>query len=64
MVDYATVQLRAETKRLLHGPRRPGESYDAVIRRKLQGAASAQESAFLDELYAALGDRRSLRPLK
>lgn len=63
MPAYATLQLHAATKRQLNAARRPGESYDAVIRRKLEEARRAGEQEFFDELYAALGDRRKLKPL-
>ena len=64
MVDYATVQVKASTKRLLEKEKRPGESFDATIRRKLKEAELAEELAFLREVNSILSDRKSMKPLK
>jgi hypothetical protein len=64
MVEYATIQVRKGTKKLLEAARQPGETFDAVLRRKLEEAQAHAEKAFFDEMYAALADRKSLKPLR
>jgi hypothetical protein len=64
MADYATIQVRPATKRLLEAAKEPGESFDAVVRRKLKEAERANEEAFLREVNRLLGDRKALRPLR
>lgn len=64
MVEFATIQVRKETKRLLEQARAPGETFDQVLRRKLDEAEAQGTKAFFDEMYAALGDRKSLKPLR
>ncbi len=50
MVEYATVQLHAQTKARLAQLRQPGESFDAAVQRLLDTVVSAQETEFLAEL--------------
>lgn len=64
MVDYATIQVRKETKRLLEKAKQPGETFDAVVRRALAEAEEHVRQEFFDEMYAALADRKSLKPLR
>lgn len=64
VADYATIQVRRKTKRLLEESRRPGETFDAVVLRKLREAEAEAEREFFDELYAMLEDRKSLKPLR
>ena len=64
MVDYATIQVRAATKRLLERAKEPGESFDAAIRRKLKEAEAAAELDFLREVNALLSNRKSMKPLR
>ena len=64
MVEYATIQVRKETKRLLEKARQPGETFDQVLRRKLDEAEAQATKAFFDEMYAALADRKNLKPLR
>jgi hypothetical protein len=64
MVEYATIQVRKDTKRLLEKARQPGETFDALVRRKLDEAEARAEKEFFDEMYAALADRKSLKPLR
>ena len=64
MVEYATLQVRATTKRLLEKAKAPGESFDAMIRRKLKEAERAEETAFLREVNALLADRKAMKPLR
>ncbi len=64
MVDYATIQLKTSTKRLLESEKRPGESFDATIRRKLKEAELAEETRFLREVNALLSDRKAMKPLR
>lgn len=64
MADYATIQVKAKTKKLLESAKAPGESFDDLIRRKLTEAQAANELAFLREVNALLGDRKSMKPLR
>lgn len=64
MVDYATIQVRRETKRLLEKARLPGETFDALVRRTLEQAQLAADKAFFDEMYAILDDRKAMKPLR
>ena len=64
MAEYATVQVKPATKRLLEAAKEGGETFDAVIRRKLKEAERANEDAFLRELNAELADRKSWKPLR
>ena len=64
MVDYATIQVRRDTKRLLEKARLPGETFDQVLRRTLEQAQLAADKAFFDEMYAILDDRKSMKPLR
>jgi hypothetical protein len=62
MADYATIQVRKETKKLLEQARLPGETFDAVVRRTLAEAEDKLRRDFFDEMYAALD--KPLRPLR
>lgn len=64
MVEYATIQVRRQTKALLEKAREPGETFDAMIRRKLKEAETVQELEFLREVNRLLGDRKAMRPLR
>lgn len=64
MVEYATIQVRRETKRLLEAARHPGETFDAVLLRKLKEAEAQAERAFFDEIHALLNDRKSMKALR
>lgn len=64
MADYATIQVRKATKRLLEDARRPGETFDAAIRRKLKEADAAAELDFLREVNRLLADRKAMKPLR
>ncbi|HLF16894.1 MAG TPA: hypothetical protein VI796_05635 [Candidatus Thermoplasmatota archaeon] len=64
MVEYATIQVRKGTKKLLEEARLPGETFDTVLRRKLAEAAAEEERAFLEEAYALIADRKALKPLR
>lgn len=64
MGDYATIQVRKGTKKLLEASRLPGESFDAAIRRKLKEADAAAELDFLREVNRLLGDRKAFKPLR
>lgn len=64
MVDYATIQVKAKTKKLLEKAKAPGESFDDLIRRKLTEAEAANELAFLREVNALLKDRKNMRSLR
>jgi hypothetical protein len=64
MVEYATIQVRRETKKKLEQARRPGETFDAVLRRTLKEAEAQAERAFFDEMHAILDDRKSMKPLR
>lgn len=64
MVEYATIQVKARTKKLLENAKAPGESFDELIRRKLTEAEAANELAFLREVNALLGDRKAMKPLR
>lgn len=64
MVEYATIQVRRDTKKLLEESREPGESFDAAIRRKLAEAESAKTTEFLREVNRQLADRKSMKPLR
>lgn len=64
MVEYATIQVRVGTKRLLEAAREPGESFDAAIRRKLKEAQEANELRFLRDVNDILADRKSMKPLR
>lgn len=64
MPEYATIQVRRATKRLLEEAKEPGESYDEVVRRKLKEAEAAAELAFLREVNRLLSDRKSMKPLR
>ncbi len=63
MADYATIQVRRATKRLLEAARKPGETFDAVVKRTLKQAQAEAEREFFDEMHAILNDRKSMRPL-
>ena len=64
MVEYATLQVKQATKRLLEKAKLPGETFDAVVRRKLKEAEGAEELAFLREVNTLLSDRKSMKPLR
>lgn len=64
MVDYATIQVRVATKRLLEKAKAPGESFDTMIRRKLKDAEAAEQLDFLREVNALLADRKSMKRLR
>lgn len=64
MVDYATIQVRRETKRLLEEAKRPGESFDRTIRRTLKESEAAQAQDFLRDVNRILSDRKSMKPLR
>jgi len=64
MADYATIQVRRTTKRLLEKAKAPGESFDAAIRRKLKEADESAELDFLREVNRLLADRKSMKPLR
>lgn len=64
MADYATIQVKRDTKRLLEAARRPGETFDAVLRRTLKQAQAEAERTFFDEIDAMLADRKSFKPLR
>lgn len=64
MGDYATIQVRRGTKKLLEQARLPGESFDAAIRRKLREAEGAAELDFLREVNRLLADRKAMKPLR
>ena len=64
MADYATIQVRRDTKRLLEKARLPGETFDAVVRRTLTLAQDAADKSFFDEMYAILDDRKAMKPLR
>lgn len=64
MADYATIQVRPATKRMLEAVREPGESFDAALRRTLKEAQGANELEFLREVNRLLGDRKAMRPLR
>jgi hypothetical protein len=64
MVEYATLQIKQATKRLLEKAKLPGETFDELVRRKLKEAESAEETAFLREVNSLLADRRSMKPLR
>lgn len=64
MVDYASIQVRRATKRLLEEARNPGETFDAAIRRKLKEAERVNEAEFLREVNRLLGDRKAMKPLR
>lgn len=64
MVDYSTIQVRKETKKLLEESREPGESFDAAIRRKLKEAEAAKTKEFLREVNLQLADRKAMKPLR
>lgn len=64
MVEYATIQVRKDTKRLLEKAKQPGETFDEVVRRTLGQAQAEAERAFFDEMHAILNDRKSMKPLR
>lgn len=64
MADYATIQVKRSTKKLLEAARQPGETFDAVVRRTLKQAQAEAERAFFDELDAIFADRASFKPLR
>lgn len=64
MVEYATIQVRKATKKLLEKAKAPGETFDDMIRRKLKEAEKAEETAFLREVNALLADRKSMKALR
>lgn len=64
MVEYSTIQLRKETKKLLEESREPGESFDAAIRRKLKEAEAGKAKEFLREVNRQLADRKAMKPLR
>lgn len=64
MVDYATIQVRRATKKLLEEARNPGETFDAAIRRKLKEAEKVEEVEFLREVNRLLSDRKAMKPLR
>ena len=64
MVEYATIQVRRETKRLLEEAKRPGESFDRAIRRTLKESEAAQAQEFLRDVNRILSDRKSMKPLR
>lgn len=64
MVEYASIQVSRATKKRLEDAKRPGETFDAMIRRKLKEAEKAEQTAFLREVNKLLGDRKAMRPLR
>lgn len=64
MADYATIQVLRTTKTKLEKAKRPGETFDAVVRRTLKEAEAQAERAFFDELDALFADRKSMKPLR
>jgi hypothetical protein len=64
MADYATIQVKRSTKKLLEAARKPGETFDALVRRTLKEAEAQAEREFFDEMHALLADRKSMRPLR
>ncbi len=64
MADYATLQVRSATKRLLEQAKEPGETFDATILRKLKEAERANEEAFLREVNGLLSNRKAMKPLR
>ncbi len=64
MADYATVQVKRTTKRLLEAARKPGETFDAVVRRTLKQAQAGEEREFFDDLETIFADRKSFKPLR
>lgn len=64
MVDYATIQVRASTKKLLESEKRSGESFDDLVRRVLAEAQAVREQTFLNEVHSLLSDRKAMRPLR
>lgn len=64
MAEYATIQVRRTTKRMLEAARQPGETFDALVRRKLKEAQAAEERAFLREVNRLLADRKAMKPLR
>lgn len=64
MVDYATIQVRRDTKRLLEETKGPGESFDETIRRTLKEAELARSQSFLREVNRLLADRKAMKPLR
>ena len=64
MADYATLQVKRSTKKLLEAMRQPGETFDAVVRRTIKQAQAEAERAFFDEMHSILADRKSMKPLR
>jgi hypothetical protein len=64
MVEYATIQVRRATKKMLEAVRRPGETFDHALRRTLDAAQAQAEQAFFDEVDSMLADRKSFKPLR
>jgi len=64
MVETATLQVHRDTKELLKRARRPGETFDHLIRRTLAEAQANSETAFLREVQDLLDDRGAMRPLR
>ena len=64
MADYATIQVRRDTKKKLEAARRPGETFDAVLRRTLKQAEAEAKRQFFAEIEAMLADRKSMKPLR
>jgi len=64
MVEYATIQVRRETKRLLETAKEPGESFDEAIGRTLRELEAARAEAFLTEVNRLLADRKAMKPLR
>ena len=64
MVDFATVQVHADTKEQLGALRRAGESYDSMLRRLMRIAGREEEDEFLRELNSLAADEKSFVPLE
>lgn len=64
MAEYATIQVRRQTKAMLEQAREPGESFDAMIRRTLKEVEAVREREFLREVNRLLGHRKSMKPLR
>lgn len=63
MVEYATLQVHKDTKERIASIRRPGESFDAAVRRLLDDMQRWEEQEFLHELDAMYEDDDAFEPL-
>ncbi|MEK6986084.1 MAG: hypothetical protein AABX89_06865 [Candidatus Thermoplasmatota archaeon] len=64
MPIFESVQVHQETKAVLAGLRRGGESYDSLVRRLVAEAEAAQTIAFHRELDALFLDDAGFEPLR